>query len=101
MATFQVAKVKREKRPEPFSVELSDGSEVTFADPKKLHWTVLTELDNLPPAKQIEVLAVDGFDKFRDDPEMDGEMLELVMADWRRHYGLGDAPAAGSVTAGS
>ena len=40
--------------------------------------------------QQIEALLISGGDEFRADPEMDGEMIEAIMEDWRRHYGLGD-----------
>lgn len=98
MATVKLDQVDRERRPEPFSLELSDGTEVFFADPKKMHWTQLTELDNLAPAKQIEALIEDPeqFQAFRDDSAIDGEVLEWVMAQWRDHFGLGGPGEAGS-----
>lgn len=96
MATVKLNKIEREKRPEPFSVELGDGSEVTFADPKRLHFTVLTSIDQMPAAEQVKTLTGSGYDKLRDDPDMDGEALEWIMGLWRDHYGLGDGPQSES-----
>jgi hypothetical protein len=93
---FKISSIEREKRPEPFEVELSDGSLVTFTDPKRLHFTVLTGLDEMSPNKQIETLTGSGWDKFSTDPEMDGEALEAVMTAYREHYGLGSQGEAGS-----
>lgn len=96
MAIASLAKVEREQRPEPFTLELSDGSEVTFADPKKMHFTVLTTMDELSPVEQVKTLTGEGYDRLAADPEMDGEALEWIMGLWRDHYGLGDQGEAGS-----
>lgn len=93
---FKLSAIEREKRPEAFEVELTDGSIVSFIDPKRLHFTVLTELDSMSPNKQIETLTGSGWDKFRADPEMDGEALEAVMTAYREHYGLGESGEAPS-----
>lgn len=96
MAAFKLSSIEREKRPEPFEVELSDGALVTFADPKRLHFTVLTAIDDMPPVKQIETLTGSGWDKFKAEPGIDGEALESIMGAWRDHYGLGDQGEADS-----
>lgn len=102
MAAFKLSAIEREKRPEPFELELSDGSVVTFADPKKMHFTVLTEMDSLPPQEQVKALVGSGWDKFKADPEMDGEALEWVMGLWRDHYGMdGDNPGESRSSSGS
>lgn len=98
--------MQREKPKEPFV--LSDvGPEggkvdVEFINPKSLHWTKLTELDDLPPAQQIATIVPDDaqYAAFRDDPRMDGEALEWVMGEWRTHYGLG-GPGEAPGSAGS
>jgi hypothetical protein len=95
MATAQLAKVERENRPEPFTLELTDGSEVTFADPKKLHFTVLTTMDEMSPVDQVKTLTGEGYEALAADPQMDGEALEWIMGLWRDHYGLGDQGEAG------
>lgn len=90
MATVQLAKIEREKRPEPFTVELTDGSEVTFADPKRLHFTVVMALDDLPPQEQVKALTGDGWEAMKTDAAMDAEALEFVMSAWREHYKLNE-----------
>lgn len=96
MATASLARIEREARPEPFSLELTDGSEVTFADPKRMSFSVLAGIDNLSPTDQVKALTGDGYDALAADPEMDGEALEWVMGLWRDHYGLGGPGEANS-----
>jgi hypothetical protein len=97
MATVKLAKLDREKRPETFSVELTDGTEVEFADPKKMPFGVLTEFDDLPPMDQLRYLTgAEGFDKLKNDPELDAEGFELVMKAWQEHYGMTTPGEAGS-----
>lgn len=89
MATIQLAKLDREKRPEAFTVELTDGTEVAFADPKKLPFGMLTEFDDMPPMQQLKVLCGDdGFEALKADPELDAEAFELLMTAWQDHYGM-------------
>lgn len=88
MATVKITKLEREKRPEPFSVELTDGTEVIFADPKRLPFKTLTELDGMSPYQQVEAITGDGFEALAADPEMDGEALELLVEMWTDHYGM-------------
>lgn len=94
--------MKRETPREPFILTVAGPVDVEFVNPKSLHWTKLTELDELPPATQIETLIEDPaqYQAFRDDPELDGEALEWVMGEWRTHYGLG-APGESPGSAGS
>jgi len=100
MATVKLAKLDREKRPEPFSVELTDGTEVTFADPKRLAFSTLTELDGMNPFEQVRAITGDGFEALADDPEMDGEALELLMGLWQDHYGM-TTPGEAASSSGS
>lgn len=92
MATYQVGSVDREKRPEPFTVELSDGTEITFADPKTMHWETVVRLDEMAPTERMETLTGDGYQKLRADPAITGEELNHIMAAWRAHYGIGVQP---------
>lgn len=88
---FSVREHTREQRPEDFDVTLSNTDEKAYlADPKRLHYTRVAELDSLPPMQQIEALLLSGAEAFRADPEMDGEMIEAVMLAWREHYGVGE-----------
>lgn len=98
MATASLAKIERESRPEAFSLELTDGTEVVFSDPKRMHFTVLTGIDDLSPTDQVKALVADSdeYKALAADPEMDGEALEWVMGLWRDHYGLGDQGEASS-----
>lgn len=96
MATLKLGAVEREKRPEPFTLELTDGTEVSFADPKKMHFTVLAEMDSLPPTDQVKTLTGEGYEHLAADPEMDGEALQWVMNAWREHYGMTQAGEADS-----
>lgn len=87
---FTVTEHKREERPADFDVTLSNTDVKAYlADPKRLHFTVLAELDNLAPMQQLEKLLISGREEFYGDPEMDGEMVEAVMEGWRKHFGLG------------
>lgn len=88
---FSVREHKRETRPEDYDIQLSNGEVAYLADPKRMHYTRVAEIDKLPPMAQIEALLLSGAESFRADPEMDGEMLEAIMEDWRKHYGVGDA----------
>lgn len=98
--------MKREKPREPFVLTVHDAAgaerDVEFTNPKSLHWTKLTELDELPPGEQIATLIADPeqLEAFREDPELDGEALEWVMGEYRTHYGLG-APGEAPGSAGS
>lgn len=87
---FTVTEHKRETRPEDFDITLSNSEVKAYlADPKRLHFTVLAELDELPPMGQVEKLLISGKEEFYGDPEMDGEMVEAIMNAWREHFGLG------------
>lgn len=89
MATVKLDKVEREKRPEAFSVELTDGTEVVFADPKKMPLGVLASFDGLSPDKQLHVLCGDdAVEKLKADPELDVEAFEWLMGLWQDHYGM-------------
>jgi hypothetical protein len=88
---LKLNEIEREKRPEPFSVELSNGSEVEFVDPKRLHWSKLADLQELGQLDQVKtVVSPDGFQALRDDPTIDLEMLESIMLAYQEHFGLGD-----------
>jgi hypothetical protein len=93
---LSLSKIEREKRPEAFEVELTDGTVVEFADPKRMHFSVLVELDNLPMLEQLAALTGDGFEALKADPNLDAEALETVMTAWRDHYGVGDQGEARS-----
>lgn len=95
--------LQREKPKEPFIFTVSgpDGEvDVEFVNPKSLHWTKLTELDDLPPSQQIATLVPDQsqYEAFRHEPDMDGEALQWVMDEWRKHFGLGEQGNSGSST---
>lgn len=92
MATYKVGSIEREKRPEPFTVELSDGAEITFADPKQMHWETVVRLDEMGPHERMETLTGDGYAKLCADPAITGEELNGIMAAWREHYGIGTRP---------
>lgn len=100
MATVNITKLEREKRPEPFSVELTDGTEVVFADPKRLPFKTLANLSDLTPYEQVEAIAGDGYAALSEDPEMDGEALELLVQLWTDHYGMTN-PGEADSSAGS
>lgn len=98
--------MQRETPREPFILTVhnakGDEVDVEFVNPKSLHWTKLTELDELPPAQQIESLVPDPdqFAAFRADTEIDAEALEWVMNQYRTHFGLG-GPGESPGSAGS
>lgn len=87
---LSLSKIEREKRPEKFEVELTDGTIVTFVDPKRMHFSTLVELDALSQIDQIAALTGDGFAAMKQDPNLDAEALETIMDAWRTHYGVGD-----------
>lgn len=91
---FSVGEHKRQERPEDFDITLSTGEVVYLADPKRMHYSRVAEIDMLPAMKQVESLLISGAELFRADPEMDGEMLEAIMGAWRDHYGVGAAGEA-------
>ena len=101
-----LSEMQQEKPSEPFVLEDigPDGAkvDVELVNPKDLHWTKLTELDELPPAQQIEALIPDAeqYQAFRDDPRMNARALEWVMNEWRTHFGLG-GPGDSSASTGS
>lgn len=91
MATFKAGQIEREKRPEPFTYETTDGVEVTFADPKRMHFTELDELNSQSAGKALRVLTGELYPHLRDDPALDGEGANQLMEAWREHYGMGEA----------
>lgn len=91
MATFKAGQIERERRPEPFTYETSLGVEVTFKDPKKMHYTELDELNTQSAGKALKLLTGDQYSHLREAPELDGEGAEQVMNAWRSHYGMGEA----------
>lgn len=104
-----LSNLQREKPREPFILTVNPAPaegekaapvDVEFVNPKSLHWTKLTELDDLPPAQQIAAVVPDPdhYRAFQEDPEIDGEALEWVMGEWRTHFGLGDQGNSGGST---
>lgn len=97
MATIKVENLERELRPEPFTVGLSDGTEIEFADPQQMHWETVVQLDAMDPLTRIRTLTgEEGFAALRADTTINADMLNKIMAAWRAHFGVGGAGEAPS-----
>lgn len=86
MANFSMKKVTREVRPEPYELELSDGTVITLNDPKRLPFKSLAGMDESDPLSQIRVVAGGNTDVLLNDPEFDTEAVEQLIESWQEYY---------------
>lgn len=103
MAQFVLANVER-PADDPFEVV---GAEQTYVlpHPKSLHYDDIMQLDFSNPARSIEVLLGEDYDRFVSEQDLDGWALEELFQSYLKHYGIpmpgeaGASPRRSSATA--
>ena len=79
---------KKSAGPGPFEVELSDGTVVTFLDPKSIHYSQIALLDSQNVDDKMRVLLGEDYSNFADHEDATLGFIEAVFEAWAEHYSL-------------
>lgn len=78
-----------EQPKEPFIVELDDGEEFTFPDPKAQSFDFLMSFGTKSPEETVKaILGEDTYMAFRAHPEVNGYFMEYVIKKYKEHFGI-------------
>lgn len=96
-ATFSIAQAMKEvsenERPEPFTVELSDGTFVTLKDPARMDWKETASLSLEQPFHFVRTILDEEDHEAFVAEKFDADVLILLLTSWREHY---QVPSAGN-----
>jgi len=97
MATFKTTQIERERSDEDFTIECESGNSYTLTHPQSIHGRDLVDADLDAGAGVLMelVMGEDEYEKFLDEPEIDGFALDQIMRAWMEHYGLPTSPGNG------
>jgi hypothetical protein len=86
---FTTKDLEIEKPKEPFIVELDDGEEFTFPDPKAQSFNFLMSFSTRSPEETIKaILGEDTYAAFLSHPEVNGYFMDYVIKKYKEHFGV-------------
>lgn len=87
--SFNLGTAEREKVYEPYTVALSTGKVITMSDPADLDWSQILLIEN--PADFFRFCVSEEDKEELRKEKIPGWKMRLLIEDYQRHYGLGDA----------